>query len=192
MWFFFYLNDASSHKKFWFQISVNLLFGYMKRLHNAIAYTFLLKLSYGRELSIFSLTLTEHDVSSLSHPILTPSNMGVPPGIEPVTSPTSNPWSPIACHACDAARPALRFRTHIGYHWWRSRTWNNFHHAIQWVLVRLSCVRVNIFKLVHLSAKKFTGGNKKNMSFLLIPKSQKVWTQSETIGLGSKQGRSDR
>ena len=32
----------------------------------------------------------------------------------------------------------------------------------------------NIFQTVHFSAVKFTRGNEKNMSFLLIPKSEKV------------------
>ncbi len=31
--------------------------------------------------------------------------MGLPPGFEPVTSRTPNSSSPIARHACDAARP---------------------------------------------------------------------------------------
>ncbi len=55
----------------------------------------------------------EHDVSSLSHPILTPSKMWVPPGIW-TCWPLShliipNLWSPIVHHACDAARQAFPY-----------------------------------------------------------------------------------
>ena len=34
---------------------------------------------------------------------------------------------------------------------------------------------VNIFQTVHFSSVKFTRGNEKNMGFLLIPKSLKLW-----------------
>ncbi len=34
---------------------------------------------------------------------------GFPPGFEPVSSHTPNLWSPIARHACDAARPAFLY-----------------------------------------------------------------------------------
>ncbi len=37
-----------------------------------------------------------------------------------------------------------------------------------------SYIFINIFQTVHFSAVKFTRGNEKNMSFLLIPKSLKV------------------
>ncbi len=48
-----------------------------------------------------------------------------------------------------------------------------------------SHVFVNIFQMVDFSAVKFTKGYEKNMSFLLIPKSPKVWQKSEAIGPGS-------
>ncbi len=48
-----------------------------------------------------------------------------------------------------------------------------------------SHIFVNIFQTVHFSAVKFTRGNEKNMSFLLISKSPKVWEKSETIGPGT-------
>ncbi len=48
-----------------------------------------------------------------------------------------------------------------------------------------SHIFINIFQTVHFSAVKFTKGNEKNMSFLLIPKSLKVWEKSEAIGLGT-------
>ncbi len=38
-----------------------------------------------------------------------------------------------------------------------------------------SHIFINIFQTVHISAVKFDSGNEKNISFLLIPKSQKVW-----------------
>ncbi len=38
-----------------------------------------------------------------------------------------------------------------------------------------SHIFINIFQMVHFSAVKFTRGNEKNMNFLLIPKSTKVW-----------------
>ncbi len=62
-----------------------------------------------QHLEIGILTLTDHDVSSLSHLILTPTKRGVPPGFEPLISRTPNPSSPIARHACDAARPAFPY-----------------------------------------------------------------------------------
>ncbi len=46
-----------------------------------------------------------------------------------------------------------------------------------------SPIFINIFQTVHFSAIKFTKGNKKNTSFLLIPKSPKVWEKSEVIRL---------
>ncbi len=48
-----------------------------------------------------------------------------------------------------------------------------------------SHIFINIFQPVHFSAVKFTRGNEKNMNFVLIPKSLKVWKKSETVGLGS-------
>ena len=51
-----------------------------------------------------------------------------------------------------------------------------------------SHIFINIFQTVHFSAVKFTRGNEKNMSFLLIPKSQKVWKKSEASGPGSFKG----
>ncbi len=47
-----------------------------------------------------------------------------------------------------------------------------------------SHIFINIFQTVHFSAVKFTRGNEKNMSFLLIPKSPTVWKKSEAIGPG--------
>ena len=44
---------------------------------------------------------------------------------------------------------------------------------------------INIFQMVHFSAVKFTKGNEKNMSFLLISKSHRVWKNSEGIRLGT-------
>ncbi len=48
-----------------------------------------------------------------------------------------------------------------------------------------SHIFINIFQMVHFSAVKFDRGNEKNMSFLLIPKSPKVWEKSEAIGPGT-------
>ncbi len=48
-----------------------------------------------------------------------------------------------------------------------------------------SHIFINIFHTVHFSAVKFTRGNEKKMSFLLIPKSPKVWKKSEAIGPGT-------
>ena len=49
-----------------------------------------------------------------------------------------------------------------------------------------SHILINIFQTIHFSAVKFNRGNDKNISFLLIPISQKVWKKkSETIGPGS-------
>ncbi len=48
-----------------------------------------------------------------------------------------------------------------------------------------SHIFINIFQIVHFSAVKFTRGNEKNMSFLLILKSPKVWEKSEAIGPGT-------
>ncbi len=48
-----------------------------------------------------------------------------------------------------------------------------------------SHIFTNIFRMVHFSAVRFTRGNEKNMSFLLIPKSPKVWEKSEAIGPGT-------
>ncbi len=48
-----------------------------------------------------------------------------------------------------------------------------------------SHIFTNIFQMVYFSAVKFTRGNEKNMSFLLIPKSQKVWKKSEAIRPGT-------
>ncbi len=44
---------------------------------------------------------------------------------------------------------------------------------------------INIFQTVHFPAIKLTRGNEKNICFLLIPKSLKVWEKSEVIGPGS-------
>ncbi len=48
-----------------------------------------------------------------------------------------------------------------------------------------SHIFINIFQTVHFSAVQFSRGNEKNMSFLLIPKSLKVWTKYEAIRPGS-------
>ena len=87
----------------------------------------------------FWLTVTDHDVSSLSHLKLIPSKRGILPGFEPLISRTPNPWSPVALHACDAAWPAFPYPNRptvdnvVGLK-------NNFLHVIQWVLVRSSSV----------------------------------------------------
>ncbi len=44
-----------------------------------------------------------------------------------------------------------------------------------------SHIFTNIFQMVHFPAVKFTRGNKKITSFLLTPKSPKVWEKSEVI-----------
>ncbi len=50
----------------------------------------------------------------------------------------------------------------------------------------ISHIFINIFQMVDFTAVKFTRGNEKNMSFLLIPKShQKASKKSQSIGLGS-------
>ena len=46
-------------------------------------------------------------------------------------------------------------------------------------------VSTNIFQPEHFSAVKFAMGCEKNMSFLVIGKSPKVWKKVEKIGLGS-------
>ncbi len=51
-----------------------------------------------------------------------------------------------------------------------------------------SYIFINIIQTVHFSAVKFTRGNEKNMSFLLIPKSPKLWEKSEAIGPGTFNG----
>ncbi len=51
-----------------------------------------------------------------------------------------------------------------------------------------SRIFINIFQTVHFPAVKFPRGNKKNRSFLLIPKSPKVWEKFEVIGPGSFNG----
>ncbi len=48
-----------------------------------------------------------------------------------------------------------------------------------------SHIFINIFQTVHFPAVKFTRGNEKNTSFLLIPKSPKLWGKSEVIGPGT-------
>ena len=49
---------------------------------------------------------------------------------------------------------------------------------------------INIFQTERFSAVKFAMGYEKNMSFLVIAKSPKVWKKSKKIGLGSfKSGR---
>ncbi len=55
-----------------------------------------------------------------------------------------------------------------------------------------SHIFINIFQTVHFPAVKFTRGNEKNTSFLLIPKSPKVWEKSEVIGPGSFKSVSER
>ena len=46
-------------------------------------------------------------------------------------------------------------------------------------------VFINISQMAHFSAVNFDTGYEKNMSFLVIPKSPKVWKKVEKIGLGS-------
>ncbi len=48
-----------------------------------------------------------------------------------------------------------------------------------------SHIFIDIFQTVRFSAVKFTRGNEKNMGFLLIPKSLKVWEKSEANGPGT-------
>ena len=43
---------------------------------------------------------------------------------------------------------------------------------------------INIFQMEHFSAVKFYMGYEKNMSFLVKPKSTKLWEKVEKIGLG--------
>ncbi len=45
-----------------------------------------------------------------------------------------------------------------------------------------SHIFINIFQTVHFSAVKLDRSNEKNMNFLLIPKSPKVWEKFEAIG----------
>ena len=44
---------------------------------------------------------------------------------------------------------------------------------------------IHFFQMEHFSAMKFYMGYEKNMSFLMIPKSPKVWKKVEKIELGS-------
>ncbi len=53
------------------------------------------------------------------------------------------------------------------------------------MVTRNSHIFINIFQTVHFSSVKLNGGNEKNMIFLLIPKSLKVWEKSEVIGQGT-------
>ncbi len=59
-------------------------------------------------------------------------------------------------------------------------------YSVSLIMVTItSHIFMNIFKTVHFSAVKFTSGNEKNMSFLLVPESPKVWNKSEAIGPGT-------
>ncbi len=51
-----------------------------------------------------------------------------------------------------------------------------------------SHIFINIFQTVHFPSVRFTRGNEKNTSFLLIPKSPKVWEKSEVIRPDSFKG----
>ena len=51
-------------------------------------------------------------------------------------------------------------------------------HIIAIAYTLLYHIFINIFQRIHFSTVKFTIGNGKNMSFLLLPKSQKVWKKN--------------
>ncbi len=57
-------------------------------------------------------------------------------------------------------------------------------HLDRWNYHVTSHIFINIFQTVHFSAVKFIRGDEENMSFLLIPKSLKVWEKSEAIRPG--------
>ena len=59
-------------------------------------------------------------------------------------------------------------------------------HCVSLIMVTItSHIFINTFQTVHFPAVKFTRGIAKNTSFLLIPRSLKVWEKSEVIGPGS-------
>ncbi len=58
-------------------------------------------------------------------------------------------------------------------------------YCVSFMVTITSHIFVNIVQTIHFTAVKFTRGTEKNRSFLLIPKSQKVWNKSAAIGLGS-------
>ena len=66
------------------------------------------------------LTLTDNDVSISFE--TDAYKKGGSPGFEPLISRTPNPWSPVARHACDTARPAFPYLYRPTYCWWCSRT----------------------------------------------------------------------
>ncbi len=47
------------------------------------------------------------------------------------------------------------------------------------MITKISYIFINIFQIVHFLSYKIYQSFEKNMSFLLIPKSQKVWKKSE-------------
>ena len=55
--------------------------------------------------------------------------------------------------------------------------------AYLWLTIT-SHIFINIFQREHFWAVKFAIGYEKNMSFLVIPKSSKIWIKVEQIGLG--------
>ncbi len=60
------------------------------------------------------------------------------------------------------------------------------HFCVSLIMVTItSHIFINIFQTVQFPAVKFTRGNEKNTSFLLIPKSLKIWEKSEVIRPGS-------
>ena len=59
-------------------------------------------------------------------------------------------------------------------------------HCVSLVMVTInSHIFINIFQTECFSAVKFDMGYEKKMSFVVIPKCQKVWKKVEKIGLGS-------
>ncbi len=87
----------------------------------------------------------------------------------------------------------LGFKFHLNQFINRLNTNEITYFAIAYTLLYISLIMVtitshifiNIFQTVHFSAVKFTKGNVKNMSFLLIPKSPKAWEKPEAIGPGT-------
>ena len=58
-------------------------------------------------------------------------------------------------------------------------------YSVSLIMVTItSHIFINISQMVHFSAVKFTRDNEKNMSFLLTPKSLKLWKKSEAIKPG--------
>ena len=58
-------------------------------------------------------------------------------------------------------------------------------YCVSFIMVTITRhIFINIFQTECFSAVRFAMSHEKNMSFLVIPKSPKVWKKNEKIGLG--------